>query len=267
MDFPHIKAVLLDLDGVMYRGMQLCNGAEAFVAFLRRRGVAPFFLSNNSRSGPEVVAQKLTSMGVPVDRAEVITAAEMLVAYMARRPHKGKAAVIGSEWLQNGLAQSGWQIVTKEADCLVVGLDHQLDYPKLRMGVELLLNGAEFIAANRDRVNPIENTLEPGCGAIVAALETSTGLRPRCIGKPNVAMLRLALDRLGIQPHEAVMVGDSLDSDMPMARRGHAHSVLVMSGQTDMKLVNRLLPQHRPELILADLAELQATWEKTVPLT
>ncbi len=256
----NVQAVLLDLDGVMYRGAQLCNGAAEFVRWVSGRGIRPFYLSNNSRAGPEVVARKLTELGVPTADDEVITAAELTVQRLAGQRRKGSVAVIGSDWLSSQLEASGWRLDGAGADCVVVGLDHQFSYAKLGIGVDALLGGAAFVAANRDPVNPIEGTLEPGCGSIVAALETATSRRAMCVGKPSLAILRKALARLGLAPNQTLMVGDSLVSDMVLARRGGTHSALLLSGQTSRAMAERLPPGRQPDLVLEDLAELGSVW-------
>jgi len=119
------------------------------------------------------------------------------------------------------------------------------------------------VAANRDPVNPIEGTLEPGCGCIVAALETATDRRPVCIGKPSLRILRKALARLDLRPERTLMVGDSLVSDMLLARRGGTHSALLLSGQTSRATADRLPPNRRPDIVAADLADLQQIWQQT----
>jgi HAD superfamily hydrolase (TIGR01450 family) len=259
-----IRAVLLDLDGVMYRGARLCNGAAEFVRFVRARDVRTFFLSNNSRSGPEVVARKLTELGVPTPDDEVITAAELVVEHMARLRRKGSVAVLGSDWLSEQLQAAGWSLGGADADYVLVGLDHQFTYAKLQIGVGALLGGATFVAANRDPVNPIEGTLEPGCGALVAALETATGRRAKCIGKPSLRILDKALGRLRLGSEQTLMVGDSLVSDMVLARRGGTHSALLLSGQTSAEMAGRLPAGRRPELVLEDLAELETVWRNGI---
>ena len=259
-DFSAIRAVLLDLDGVMYRGAKLCHGAAEFVGSMRARGIRPFYLSNNSRSGADVVAAKLTSLGVPTADDEVVTAAELVVDYLGAQRTKGRVSVIGSDWVSQNLAARGWTPSEEQADCLVVGLDHALTYEKLQMGVDALLGGARFVACNFDPVNPIERTLEPGCGSIVAALTKATDRRAVCVGKPSLRMLRVALRRLKLAPEHTVVVGDSLVSDMVLARRGSTHSVLLLSGQTTRAMADALPPARRPELVLQDLAELAAAW-------
>jgi HAD superfamily hydrolase (TIGR01450 family) len=256
-----IRAVLLDLDGAMYRGVQLCHGAADFIRFLRQRGIQPFYLSNNSRSGPEVVAKKLAGLGVPTAEHEVITAAELVVEHMAARPRKTSVAVLGSDWLCEQLEGQGWKLAANDARYVVVGLDHQFTYAKLRIGVDALLGGAAFVAANLDPVNPIEETLEPGCGALVASLQTATSRRALCIGKPSVRILRKALGRLRLEPSQTIMVGDSLVSDMAMARRGGTHSALLLSGQTSRAMAAALPPSRRPDVVAEDMAELHARWD------
>ncbi len=264
--FDGLRAVLLDLDGVMYRGTKLCHGAAEFVAEVRRRGLAPFYLSNNSRSGPDVVAKKLTDLGIPTASGEVVTAAETLVEYMRAKRRKGSVAVIGSDWICQQLEADGWRLTEQEPDVLVVGLDHELRYPKLQFGVDALLNGAEFVAINHDPVNPIEGTLEPGCGCIAASLEFAVGRRSVCIGKPSLRMLRKAQARLGVAAGEAMMVGDSLVSDMLLARRGGTRSALLLSGQTSRAMAGKLKGSWRPSIVADDLADLKRLWSEADPL-
>ena len=256
-----VQAALLDLDGVMYRGVQLCNGAADFVRFVRGKGIKPFYLSNNSRSGPEVVAKKLTDLGIPTADEEVITAAELTVERMAAMRRKSSVTVLGSEWLSSQLEAAGWKLAGADAEYVVVGLDHQFSYAKMRIGVDALLAGATFIGVNKDPVNPIEGTLEPGCGSLVAALQAATYRRASCIGKPSLHMLRKALARLQLRPNQALMVGDSLVSDMVLARRGGTHSALLLSGQTSRAMAERLPPTRKPDLVLEDLKELAAIWK------
>ncbi len=264
MPFEQIRAVLLDLDGVMYRGNVLCHGAAQFVTFLRERHIRPFFLSNNSRAGADAVADKLTRLGVPTGADDVVTAAELLVRYMSRVKRKTSAAVVGSDWLANELGSQGWQVRDSRAEYLVVGLDHQFTYAKLKAGVEMLLAGARLLAANRDPVNPIEGTLEAGCGSIVAAFQAASGVRGLCIGKPSLRMLREAQRRLRLEADQLLIVGDSLVSDMALARRGGTHSTLLLSGQTTRATIDRLPAGRRPDLVLEDLAELKELWQESL---
>ena len=198
--------------------------------------------------------------------AEVVTAAETLVEYMRAKRRKGSVAVIGSDWLCQQLEADGWRLTEKEPDVLVVGLDHDLRYPKLQFGVDALLRGAEFVAINHDPVNPIEGTLEPGCGCIAASLEVAAGRRSLCIGKPSLRMLRKAQARLGVEAHEAMMVGDSLVSDMLLARRGGTRSALLLSGQTSQAMADKLKGSWRPGVVADDLAHLQQLWNAADPL-
>lgn len=262
MDFGEVRAMLLDLDGTVYRGNSVCPGAVELVSWVRRQGLRTFFLSNNSRAGGNVVADKLSALGMPTPRSEVITSAELLVRRLARFRVKGALTLIGSPWLAAELSAAGWRLDGDRPDVLAVGLDHQFDYAKLRAGVQALLAGATFIAANRDPVNPIEGTLEPGCGSLVAALEAATMVRASCVGKPSLAMLREALARLDLRPCQTLMVGDSLVSDMELARRGRTHAALTLSGQTSRTMVDRLPAARRPELVVEDLAELLALWKR-----
>ena len=113
---------------------------------------------------------------------------------------------------------------------VVVGLDLNFTYDKLRTAATAIRDGARFIATNADATLPTEHGLVPGAGSIVAAIATAAGQHPTIIGKPSARVLEQAMDRLGIGPAEAVMIGDRLDTDILAGDRAGMLTVLVLTG-------------------------------------
>ena len=227
-----ISSVILDMDGVLYRGNEPIKGAAKAVAFLRNSGKKVIFLTNNSESTRVSYVKKLTSMGIPASEDEVVTSGQVSADYiMSRDPH-ARVFVIGGKGLRNEMKLAGLELVGPEkATHVVVGIDQSINYEKLKNGLKALLSGAEFIATNPDNVYPTETGLSPGAGAIIGALERSSGRKPDAvIGKPSSHIIRFVLRILGAKPNETAIIGDQLDTDIKAGRRTGLLTILVLSG-------------------------------------
>jgi glycerol 3-phosphatase-2 len=229
-------AFLFDLDGVLYRGADPVDGAAETLATLRRRGKGLAFITNNSSRTPEAIAAHLTGIGIQAAPDEVETSA-LRDRDAAPRP-RGRAAasayVLGEEGLRTALAAAGVTIIdasASDAQTVVVGWDRGFDYAELAAACVLVQRGASLVASNADPSYPVEDGLVlPGAGAILAAIETTTGVSAEVVGKPNAPIFRSALDRAG--GGRPLVIGDRLDTDIEGARRLGWDSLLVLTGIT-----------------------------------
>jgi ribonucleotide monophosphatase NagD (HAD superfamily) len=112
------------------------------------------------------------------------------------------------------------------------------------------------VATNRDPVYPLEKGLMPGAGSLVAAIETASGHTPVSIGKPGPLLLQVAARAVGADVAEAVMIGDSLVTDVPAAQAVGARSVLMLTGITTRAQVAALATADQPTEIAEDADEL-----------
>lgn len=255
-----VRAVALDLDGVVYRGSRALPGADTAIGLLRRLGSKVHFVTNNSGEKRAEVAAKLTQMGIIAAEEEVLTsgfAAAIQTNHLAGNG-KCRAFVLGSEGLKSELRACGLEIVSNvPSDFVVVGLDTGLSYERLCMAFDALLSGAIFIACNLDAVFPSEGgKLFLGCGPAVAALELASGRKPDLVvGKPNTLMLEMLSEQAGVQPHEILVVGDSPESDIAMANRYGSPSALLASdlGPGSARLKR---PDQEPGVVVQSLYEL-----------
>lgn len=226
---------LIDLDGVIYRGNELLPGAKEFIAWLEANHKKYLFLTNNSFATGAQVLAKLTKLGIPADEAHLMTAGQAAVQNIARRLPGGSVYVVGESSLADLVRAQGLTVAAKDAqkaDAVLVGLDRDFDYAVMTSAMNAVRAGAFFVTINRDPVLPIQGGFIPGCGALAAAIEVSSGVTPEVVGKPEPMLLREAMQRLGSQPGETVMIGDTLSVDIQAGHNAGTHTLLVLSGSS-----------------------------------
>lgn len=256
-----VRAFLLDLDGVLYRGSQRLPGAVELVDALRAASIPFLVMTNNATSTPDQVAARLNAMGIAVDRQQVFSSAMATTAWLRQRyPAGSRVLYVGETGLRTALADGGLRLVDshQQAEVVVAALDRTVTYARLAEATLAINAGCPFVATNPDRNIPTERGVEPGAGAIQALLEASTGVAPVVIGKPQTAFFELAMERLGCTPQETVMVGDRYDTDILGGARAGIRTMAVLTGiSTAEELAAADFP---PTWVFADLVELLAAW-------
>ena len=215
---------VFDLDGCLWTGEVLMPGAADVLALLRRRGRRVSFLTNNSRARAATLQAKLTRLGVQAAEREVLTPLEILGEVISTRWGPSRVLAIGGPELEQAVLDGGHSLIGveryRDASVVVVGNDFALSYERLTAAARAVAGGAHFLTPNIDPRLPLEDgDFLPGCGAIVEAVAAAAGARPLVIGKPEPPLFELALSRMGLTEQDAVMVGDSVDSDVRGARR------------------------------------------------
>jgi len=224
------EAVLFDLDGVLYRGSEMVPGASEAVARVRAMGKRVGFVTNNSARTPEAVAARLEGMGINADPSEVETSALATADLLAGRGIVD-AFVVGEEGIRAALQARGIALAPMDAaktEVVVVGWDRGVDYAKLRVASILVQRGAALVATNADPSFPASDGNWPGAGALLAAIETTTGALAEVVGKPHPPLLLAALERVG--GGRPLLVGDRLDTDIAGAAGLGWDSLLVLTG-------------------------------------
>lgn len=251
-----ISAVLLDMDGVLYRGGEILPGAAALPATLGRLGLRFLCLTNNSTRAPESVSAALAEHGVPIGPEHIMTSSTAAGRLLRERYPAGTPTfALGMAGLQQAIFADGWFAPAgREAALVVVGTHFDLTYDHLKTATLALRAGADFIATNPDTTFPAPEGLIPGCGAIVAALTAASGRTPEIVGKPQPAMFAAALHELGIGAGAALMVGDRLDTDIAGAQGAGIAAVFVASGVNTPAEALAWSPP--PDLLCAHIGEL-----------
>ena len=249
-----LRCFLLDMDGTVYLGPNVIEGAPEFVAFLRESGRRCLFFTNNPSSDAATYSTKLAGMGIEATPEDILTAGEATARYLAEETEYRCVYALGTPSFEGELERAGLRLDAQEAEAVVLAFDKTLTYAKLETACLLLRAGLPYIATNPDKVCPTEYGYIPDCGAMAALLEAATGRVPTYIGKPNAAMVRAALHKLDARPNECAMVGDRLYTDMEMAYRAGITSILVLSGETQE--ADLAQAERRPDFVFASVQAL-----------
>ncbi len=274
--------LLVDLDGVVYRGADPVPGVAAVLADRVARGDDVVYVTNNSMHYRADYLTRLTALGAPVSADRVMSSARATALYL-RDEARGvrRVLVVGAGGLERELRDVGLDVVTAghaatragqegidgfeaagRPDAVVVGLDPQLTYLRLAVAADAIRGGARYVATNRDPIYPTERGLRPGAGSIVAAIEATTGVTPLSIGKPAPLLLEEAARAVGREAKDAVMIGDSLTTDVAAARAVGARSVAMLTGVSTQGMVDALPADERPTAVAANAEELAAALER-----
>lgn len=226
------RAFAVDLDGVIWRGDAMIEGAVEALSQLLQCGKKVLMLTNNGAYTPESVVERLAAEGVALRESQILTSSMVAVDWLVANGLRGKAAMV----LATSDVEAQFKAVVTtipprrgaEVAVVVVGRDLDFDFERLAAAAAAVRAGGRLIALNRDDVMPTENGFEPGTGAILAAIEAASGREAVVIGKPHLPMMQAAVARLGSTG--VLMVGDRAESDVAGARAVGWDVALVLSG-------------------------------------
>jgi len=260
---PHFSALIIDMDGVLWEGLEALPGLIPFFDTLRKNNTSFILATNNASLTQQQYIDKLKKMGVTVSADEVLTSSMATAQYLSEltTPKTTRLFVIGEEGLRQPLVDKGFILTDSQsfiesepADYVVCGLDRQLSWKKLATASLHLNAGAQFIATNADTTLPTEQGPVVGNGAILAALETASQKAPTVIGKPGATMYQHAMSILNATPEQTVAIGDRLNTDILGAVNTGIRSIMVLTGissREDLKTID-----YQPTWIMEDIQEI-----------
>jgi HAD superfamily hydrolase (TIGR01457 family) len=247
------------MDGVIYRGKKLLPGAKEIITSLRQRGDEVSFLSNNSTLSRSGYQEKLTRMGIKVERGELFPSSYLAALYFSqdKERKKSKVFVIGEVGLLEELKDAGIQITSllEESDFVLVGMDRNFTYAKLNLAYQAILRGAIFLATNMDLTYPVETGTVPAAGSIIKAIEASTGKSPLVLGKPNPFGIETVVKERGSSPARSILIGDRLETDILAGKKAGVTTVLVLSGITGKDELKKAHPFLKPDYTISSLPD------------
>jgi HAD superfamily hydrolase (TIGR01457 family) len=258
--------LLVDLDGVVYRGKEAVPHAADLLAAHRADGGQAFFVTNNASRTPADVAQHLRELNVDAQPGDVVTSVQATAAVLAEKIHTGEvpagaaALVVGADALADALREIGLRPVSNAAEdpaVVVQGFSPDIAWPLLAEAAYAIRAGARWFATNSDATLPTEHGLAPGNGSLIAALATATGQQPMVMGKPERPLFDTALQLTGAERSTTLVVGDRLDSDILGASNAELASLLVLTGVSTVRDLLVADGGLRPDYVAFDLRALR----------
>jgi glycerol-1-phosphatase len=247
-------SLLLDLDGVVYRGKAVIPGAAEAIGQAKQFGKRVGYITNNASRTPDQIAKQLQDFGIDVSPSEIIGSAESAAKLLATKLTSGKVLVVGGEGLRNEVAKAGFEVVTSASDnpvAVLQGFSPEVGWPQLAEAAFAIQNGALWIATNQDWTLPLEKGVAPGNGTLVGSVHTAVGILPEFAGKPFRPIFDAALKQLGVS--NPLVIGDRLDTDIKGSITAGLHSATVMTGIIGNKELLGAKSDERPNYILEDL--------------
>lgn len=227
---------LIDLDGTIYRGKETIESGVEFVHRLDEMKIPYLFLTNNTTRTPEMVVAKLQDHGVKTDVSHIYTPVMATASYLKDK-HPGNTSiriyVIGQIGVKKGLfSDPRFVLDDQNPEYVIVGMDTDLTYHKIRTACRCIRNGATFIATNADKVLPANGELLPGNGSQCAMIATASDQEPLFIGKPAKPIIDYALKKINKTKAETLIVGDYYQTDICAGINSHIDTLLTLTGVT-----------------------------------
>lgn len=254
-----IKALILDMDGVIWKAGTPIGDLPAVFSKIEARGLKYIFATNNSTLTSAEYVSTLASLGVYIKPEQVINSsiatAEMLKNIL---PKGTPIFVIGESGIKNALQESGFVIVStqdaEKAKAVVMGIDREINFNKIREATLLVRNGIPFYATNPDMTFPTPRGEIPGNGSWISVVTSATNIQPVYAGKPEPFMMELAVKLLGFNKNECLVVGDRLETDIAAGQAVGCPTALVLSGVASRE--QGLAWKPAPTMIAESLTEL-----------
>ena len=260
---------VLDMDGTFYLENDILDGALDFLESVKRAGKEYMFFTNNSSQSPKAYIDKLAKMNCHITRNMIMTSGDVMIRYL-NNFYKGKSVyLLGTPSLYETFIEGGIKLFEPEIDekegfvpadtdnnpdIVVVAFDKTLNYNRLTNACTYIRNGAKFLATHLDINCPMKGGFIIDCGALCAAIELSTGKKPKYVGKPFNETVEMIVDATGMEKDRIAFVGDRIYTDVATGVNNGAIGVLVMTGET--KLEDIPGSQVKPDVVYDSIKEM-----------
>ena len=249
----HKKLFFIDLDGTVYLGDRMIQGADEFISKLKSAGKKYFFISNNSSKAKKDYVEKLERMNIKADEGDIVLSSDGVKAFLKKKEVTDIFLVSSNSMRQNFL-DAGFRVVSHVPEFVVLGYDTEINYQKICRAAIHLNRGVPFIATHADVVCPSEEGPIPDIGSMIAMFKKATGVEPMIFGKPRKEMIEHLIESSGLDRSEIVIIGDRLYTDMKLASHCGVDFICVLSGETTRDNVEK--SEVFPNLIVSNLSDL-----------
>ncbi|MFA6083845.1 HAD-IIA family hydrolase [Mucilaginibacter sp.] len=254
------QGLLIDMDGVIYSGETLIEGADKFIASLLKGNIPFAFMTNNSQPTSLQIVRKLKRLGITVEANHVYTSAMATGKFLGDQSPGGTAYVLGEGGLLTSLHENGITLVDTDPEFVVLGEGRNFTLEMVQKAVDMILAGAKFITTNRDPSPKKPGWNNLGIAATTAMIEEASGVKAFVTGKPSPVMMRSARKYLGLETADTTVIGDTMETDIQGGVQMGYKTILVLSGIARKDRLGRYA--FKPDLIVSsvDQIELPLKW-------
>jgi len=250
-----IRALIIDMDGVLWKDSQPIGDLPAIFSEFAHRDLRVTLATNNATRTIQEYLEKLASLGVQLEPVNIVNSSQAVVHYLLKQfPSGGNVYVVGEDALVRSLAEAGYPYNENDVVAVITSMDRQFTYQKMRQATILVRSGIPLIATNADKTFPTPQGLVPGAGAILVSIEAACGITANIIGKPSPEMYLIAMQRMQATPAETLVIGDRLETDIAGGQQLGCLTGLVLSGVTSPEEASSWRPA--PTWIAPDLGAL-----------
>jgi HAD superfamily hydrolase (TIGR01450 family) len=260
---------VIDMDGTFYLGDQIIEGALSFLEAVERAGKRYIFFTNNSSTSPKLYIDKLERMNCHITRDMIMTSGDVMIRYLKIFFPEKSVYLLGTPALEESFKEAGIDLFVPERDAdaaasnaeceklpdaVVVAFDKTLTYEKLSNACVYIMQGATFLATHLDINCPVKGGFIPDCGAMCAAIELSTKVAPKYVGKPFKETVDMVVDATGVPKEKIAFVGDRIYTDVATGVNNGAMGVLVLTGECSLEDADK--SEVKPDVIFDSIGEM-----------
>ncbi|WP_241897947.1 MULTISPECIES: HAD-IIA family hydrolase [Halorubrum] len=245
------------MDGVLIHEEVALPGAKEFIGRLQEQDKEFLVLTNNSMYTRRDLSARLADVGIDVPEERIWTSAVATAQFLSNQVPDASAYVIGEAGLKTALHKVGYTLTDTDPDFVVLGESRTYSFQNITQAVQLIDQGARFVATNPDATGPSPEGPLPATGSVAALLTEATGQEPYFVGKPNPVMIRSGLNRIGAHSESTAMVGDRMDTDVVAGIEAGLTTYLVLTGSTSRDELTEFA--YRPDDVVESVAELVET--------
>jgi HAD superfamily hydrolase (TIGR01458 family) len=257
-----MRALLFDLDGVLYQSDRVIDGAVETLRWFKQRGIPYLFVTNTSSKPRSALVDRLSSMGLSVSAEQIFTPPVAAYDYLTANDAMPLALFVREPTREDF---EGLDILADDAEqgagSVIIGdIGEAWDFPTLNRAFRLLMADPQpvLIALGMSRYAQGRDGLVLDVAPFIKALEHAADCEAVVMGKPANAFFDAAVRKLGTSAAEVVMIGDDIRGDVGGAQAAGLAGVLVRTGKFRPK---DLEGEVRPDAVLDSVADLPQWWE------
>lgn len=242
---------IFDMDGTIYlEEKPLPNAINLIPKINNHKNKRMIYFTNNASKNPAYYLEKLTRLGFPASKNQILTSADVLIKFLKSHRQNKNIFLLGTPYLEDMLKENNIKLTQNSPDIVVTSFDTTLTYAKLERACTFIRNGAEWLTTHPDINCPVENGYIPDCGAINELIRVSTGKPlPKAFGKPYGEVIDMIEEIYGEKRENMAVFGDRLYTDIALGKKNNIISVLLLTGEASLDEALSLPEDLQPDII------------------